>query len=165
MIPIKWKENENESWKYYTYVPKNLITRFIGEIRTNKLFEDDIFKFKITGDVVTKSSIIKNNIADVSVNPKHNFYYIEKKCLIEHNKEENSWIFISENFTEFKIGNDNWQPIKQIDFRYGGLCIFSFGHKLFVKLQDWLIADCDNKDFNNLEEKSLSKFTNYIQRK
>lgn len=168
MIAIKWRTKTNEDFQYVTYIEKNLITRYIGRIRNNVLFgNDDTFQFRFKNSPISPTSIYLNNIIDISIKPKNDFYFVEKKCLIECKLDDfndNSLVFYLEDFSHFKIGNSEWMPIENIDYRFGGLCLFSFDYKLFIKIDDNLIGEPNNSDFGNLIEKDLGEFINNVQK-
>ena len=168
IIAIKWRITIDEEFKYVTYVEKCLITRYIGRIRNNILFDNkDTFHFKFNNIPTAPSSIYEKDVINPEIKPQNDFYFVEKNCLIEYIVDEfndNSIVFHSENFTHFKIGNSEWIPIENIDYRYGGLCLFSFEHKLFAIIETDLISEVSKNEIGNLIEKDLKELTLSFQK-
>lgn len=168
MIAIKWRTTTNEKFQYVTYIEKELITRYIGRIRNNTLFGNgDTFQFRFKNTSISPTSIYRNDIIDISIKPQNDFYFVEKKCLIECKLDDfndNSLVFYLEDFSDFKIGNSEWMPIENIDYRFGGLCLFSFKYKLFIKIDDNLIGEPNENDFTDLIEKDLNEFIDNTQK-
>ena len=168
MIAVKWRTITSENFQYVTYIEKNLISRYIGRIRNNVLFgNNDIFQFKVRNNPIYPTSIYQNDVIDISIKPQNDFYFVEKKCLIECKSDEfndNSTVFYLEDFSDFKIGNSDWMPIENIDYRFGGLCLFSFNHKIFIRIEDNLIGEANESEIMNLMEKDLNEFISNVQK-
>ena len=133
MIKIKWKENRNSDFEFYSEIPVDYIKRRTGLIKPHNYSINKIF-FRFLPEGVTADNVIdENEYTILNTDGNHN-YYLEGGLLMTFHLIHPVALLEHRNFTHFKIDNNEWMPIENIEFGINNLCIASLEKNIFTVL-------------------------------
>jgi len=125
---VKWRTNVYEPFKNFTRIPITLLKNYIGPVAPNPGQE---VKFTIVDPVPQILQPLMGSANQVLLlNMTEHFYLIERDTILVFNPNYPVALLTTEKITNFKIGNNPWQPIANVTF-YNQFCIVSVDKQIF----------------------------------
>jgi hypothetical protein len=167
MTKIKWRTPENTNFQFYTEVPDDLIKKTTSVIKPYPYSLNEI-RFLIHEPSEIIRPYLENSSNEYLIYRATQFcYFIEGGMIYSFDTQHPIARLDKENFTHFKIGNNNWSDINNIHFGYGCFCAVSWERNAFAMIggQFALLDLTDDNEIikHQIEEKNIDDFIQNIQ--
>lgn len=166
MTKIKWRTPENNRFQFFTEVPDDLIKKTTSVIKPFPYSLNEI-RFLVQDPSERIRPHLENGCNEYLIYRATQFcYFIEGGMIYTFDTEHPIARLDKENYTHFKVGNNDWSDINNIHFGYGCFCVASWDKNAFAMIggQFSLLDLTNDTEIANhqIEEKSLSELLQNI---
>lgn len=159
MTKIKWRTPDNNYFQFYSEVPEELIKRTTSVIKPYPYSLNEI-RFLIHEPSQRVLPHLENDSSEFLIHRATQYcYFIEGGMIYTFDTQYPVARLDKENYTHFKVGNNDWTEIGNIHFGLGCFCVVSWDNNAFAMIggQFALLDLTDDNEIANhdIEEKSL----------
>lgn len=164
MTKIKWRTRLDRPFEFWTNVPDNNLKRYIGPIYPH---DSRNIRFRVVDPLPTDLQEMLGRTQEILLlRMSEHFYFIEDRIILVYNPDYPVVLLTQENITHFKIGDNEWQPIDNVNFLYQ-YCIVSLAPKAFSVIGGqypfiWFTDDNDIQS-SELTEKPIADLLQQIE--
>ncbi len=125
---VKWRTNVYEPFRNFTKIPISFLKNYIGPVVP---IPGQEVKFTIVDPIPQILQPLMGSANQILLlKMTEHFYLISHDTILVFNPNYPVALLTTENITNFKIGNNPWQPISNVVF-YNQFCIVSVDKQIF----------------------------------